>query len=188
MAGSRACSSSCKTPYRSSAVIMSLLNKLQELWLMAVALPHQPPLCHVLLFPTPPLKWPEFMLAVALEFQLIAVALALSLSFPLALIASFAPHSRAPTNKHLASAPFSAKEPFKQLLKTQLGALIPAHAEPQEQPLKCRDHFDTAKVNDSNWTLLPPCFLMSILALNKVNAGQGQILLEKPPTLHQSPK
>ena len=34
--------------------------------LKAVALPHQPLLWHVLLLPTPPSKWPELVLAVAL--------------------------------------------------------------------------------------------------------------------------
>ena len=70
---------------------------------MAIALPHQPLLCHVLLLPTPLLKWPELVLAVAHKPRSIAVALTFLLSFPLALIASSAPHSRAPTNKHSSS-------------------------------------------------------------------------------------
>ena len=106
-----------EAPYRSSAATMSLLNKPQEFRLMAVALPYHPPLCHVLLLPTPPSKWPELVLAVALKLQSIAMDLALSLSFPLALTASSAPYSRALTDKHPTSAPPSAEEPFKQLLK-----------------------------------------------------------------------
>ena len=93
-----------KTPHRSSAATMNLLNKPQELRLMAVALPHQTPLCHVLLLPTSPSKWPELVLAVALELRSIAVALALSLSFLLALTAS-------------SSAPHSGRELFTEPLK-----------------------------------------------------------------------
>ena len=155
---------------------------------MIVAFPHQPPLCHVLLLPTPPLKRPELVLAVALKLRSIAMALALSLLFPLALTTSSTPYSRASPNRHPASAPLSAKEPFKQLLKAQLRALIPAWAELWEQPLKCRDYFDTARANDSNWTFLPLCFPVSTLAPNKLNSQQGQILMERPLVLHHGPK
>ena len=39
------------------------MGSLELLPLRAVALPHQPPLCHVLLFPTLPLQWPQLVLA-----------------------------------------------------------------------------------------------------------------------------
>ena len=101
--------------------------------LRAVALLYQPLLWHMLLLLTPPSKWPELVLPVALaetfywsniatmslpnklqELWLIAVALALLLSFLLTLTVSFASHSsielftelkeltdsqKAPTNK-----------------------------------------------------------------------------------------
>ena len=101
--------------------ILLLLAKMSSrglLPLRVVAPSHKPPLWHVLLLPTPPLKWPELVLAVALvetphrssaatvsllnkpqELRSIAEALALSLSFPIALTASSAPHSRTPTDK-----------------------------------------------------------------------------------------
>ena len=76
------------------------MSSLELFPLMVVVLPHQPLLCYVLLLFTPPLKWPELVLAVAVNLQAIAVAPALSLSFPFVLTASSASHSRAPTNKH----------------------------------------------------------------------------------------
>ena len=73
----------------------------------------------MLLLPTPLSKWPELVFAVALvktphrssattvsllkkrqELRPIAVDLALSLSFPLALTTFPAPHSGAPTDRH----------------------------------------------------------------------------------------
>ena len=38
------------------------MGLLELLPLRAVVLPHQPPLCHVLLLPIPPLQWPQLVL------------------------------------------------------------------------------------------------------------------------------
>ena len=80
---------------------------LKLLPLKVVALLHQPPLCHVLLFPILLLKWPKFVLVVAFEPWLITVTFALSFLFPLTLTIFFVPHS---TRK-----PFI--EPLKKLKK-----------------------------------------------------------------------
>ena len=78
----------------------------------------------------------------------------------------------------------SIKEAFKQLLKVFLKVQFLAQAEPLEQLVKCKNHFDTVRANSSNCTLLLLCFYMKILALNQLNIRQAQIFFKGFPALY----
>ena len=51
-----------------------------------------------------------------------------------------------------------------------------------------RDHFNTAKASDLNWTLLLPYFPVKTLAPDKFNAQQSQIFFETPLALYYGSK
>ena len=114
---------------------------------------------------------------------MIIVALALSLSFPLALIFCPTLHSRAPTDKHPTLTLLPIKKPFNQLLKAQFWLMrsLESNLSNARTTLTLLEPVILTEY-------LPTWFHMKTSALNKLNTRRGSILLKRPPALYHGLK